>query len=270
LLPRERTIESKAVILGPPDKVFDFATDVKRYATWRDDLSNVEIDEGSDPLSWSETTSGWKLNFRVVKSERPELLPEPKKSDTAVPPKLWKGGVFEVAFESPSGFSGRRTYEFEPTDSGDRTQLKRTDTFEISNPLRRVYAYLAVNLQRSVDTQSEDLGREFLSNAFDAAPTGSAAASPTASPTGMAPTGTAPTVTAPTGTAPSVTAPTGTLPAPIIGVPTPTGPIPAVSAPTAPASPSPSPAPAGTVPSASGTPSPPTPSGSPTPTPSRI
>jgi uncharacterized protein YndB with AHSA1/START domain len=152
LLPRERTIESKTVILAPPEKVFDFVTDVKGYERWRDDAGGIVVDEGSKPPSWSETASGWQMSFREVKRERPKR--------------------FEIEFDSPSGFAGRRTYVFEPTESGDRTNLTRTDVFEIGNPLRRVYSYVAINLQRMINAQMEDLGREFLIDPADAEPTG--------------------------------------------------------------------------------------------------
>jgi uncharacterized protein YndB with AHSA1/START domain len=268
LLPREQTIESKTVILAPPEQVFDFITDIKDYERWRNDVSSVTVEDGKDPPGWSETASGFPFTFRVVKRERPKR--------------------FEVEFESSSGFQGRRTYELEPTDSGDRTKVKRTDVFEIANPLRRVYSYLAINLQRMVDAQLEDMGGEFL-GALDkhpaATPTGSppvGSVSTTPSPTATSsPASTAPgAVPTPTAAAPATTsnAPSAgvTPPSTTPAVPNPTATVPASSRPAATGSPSPA-APAGpallgpsstvpaATPSASGSPS-----ASVSPTPSRI
>jgi hypothetical protein len=197
LLPRERTIESRTVILASPERVFGLVADVKGYATWRDDVGNLQIEQDSAPLAWSETSAGWRLSFREVKRERPQTL--------------------ELEFESPSGFRGRRTYEFIKTnDLGNRTNFKRTDVIEIPNPLRRVYSYLMMNVQSVIDAQTEDLGREFLGelpsiqSQPSVTPTPTAVATPTAA--------TVPSATpSPTGAAAPLE------PLPPIGLPTPTG-----------------------------------------------
>jgi hypothetical protein len=253
LLPRDRTIESKTVVLGPPDKVFDLVTDVRGYERWRDNVSALRIDEGSEPLTWSEKESGWPMNFRVVKRERPKL----ERDKTSPDKLLWSNGVFEVEFESPSGFSGRRTYLFEPTDTGDRTQLTRTDEFVIPNPLRRVYSYLGVNLKRMIDAQLQDLGHEFVGTPFDTPSNGTPQAEPSASsPPGGGHPSASPQM------APSPTAATASA----------TGPAPAVPASTPPASTPSATAvrPSGATPSSTGRPSLPAPSGSASATPSRI
>jgi len=189
LLPRERSIDSKTVVLAPPEQVFDFITDVKGYERWRDDASNIAVAEGSNPPGWSETASGWSMNFREVKRERPTR--------------------FEVEFDSPSGFQGRRTYVLEPTEAGDRTILTRTDVFEIGNPLRRVYSYVALNLQRTINAQMEDLGREFLPDSLEADPSDSAEpAAEGLSPADLLPTGTARRDSTSSGTATGGTTPT--------------------------------------------------------------
>jgi hypothetical protein len=239
LLPRERTIDSKAVILAPPERVFDFITDVKAQANWRNEEPVIEFDEGSTPPSWSEKASGWELKFREVKREDPKR--------------------YEVAFESPSGFQGRRIYVLEPTESGDRTKLTRTDVLEIGNPLKRVYSYLMIDMESVINAQLEDMGREFLSEPLDGKPSGS--------PTDSAPIGPAPVGPAPTSSGSPSPSPTAATPATV---------TPATGTPTGTVSPNPvspgaaAPVPTGTGPAASGTPLQAAPSASPSPTPARI
>jgi hypothetical protein len=230
LLPRERTIESKAVILAPPERVFDFITDVKAQANWRNEEPVIEFDEGSTPPSWSEKASGWELKFREVKREDPKR--------------------YEVAFESPSGFQGRRIYVLEPTESGDRTKLTRTDVLEIGNPLKRVYSYLMIDLESVINAQLEDMGHEFLSEPLDGKSSGS--------PTGSTPIGPAPTSSGSPSPSPTAATPATVIPA--TGTPAGTVSPSTVSPGTA------TPVPTGTGPAASGTPPTAAPSASPSPT----
>jgi|GEM_PF-1251572 len=228
LLPRERTIVSKSVILGTPERVFAVVTDVKGQADWRDDKPKIVVEDGSKPPSWSETSSGKQTTFREAKREQPKR--------------------YEIEFEASDGFQGRRTYVFEPTESGDRTNLTRTDVIEIDNPLRRVESYLMMNLQSVVDAQTEDLGRVFLKEPLDAQPDGT--------PSGTAPAlGSSPTPS-PTA-APAATTPMATRPVPLgTGGAIPAGPVPTGPIPTGPSIP-------GALPNV-------TPSASPSPTPARI
>jgi uncharacterized protein YndB with AHSA1/START domain len=239
LLPRERTIDSKAVILAPPERVFDFITDVKAQANWRNDEPVIDFAEGSQPPSWSEKASGWELKYHEVKREYPKR--------------------YEIAFESPSGFQGRRIYVFEPTESGDRTKLTRTDVLEIGNPLKRVYSYLMIDLESVINAQLEDMGHEFLSEPLDGKPSGSptdsAPISPAPSPSGS------PSSSPTTATPPAATPPTGTP----SGTVSPNTVSPNTVSPGAAA-----PVPTGTGPAASGTPLRAAPSASPSPTPARI
>jgi hypothetical protein len=134
VLPRQRTFYKEAVLRAAPADVFAVVTDVQAQATWRSDLLQVEmLPDGS----WKEIPKrGPALHFR----ERRKV------------PAM----VFEIEMMPTSGFQGYWTGHFSAGPDGT-TRVKFTEVVELPQLFGRLFSYLFVNLDKTMDQYLADL-----------------------------------------------------------------------------------------------------------------
>lgn len=230
LLPEERTAVKTTLIDAPLSRVYQVVTDVDRQAAWRSDLKSVHVERRGELWAWTEDQNSG-TTFTVE-----ETAKEPQKR-------------YEWKYATSNGMRGKWLGEFVAL-SEDRTKLTLTQTVAIENPLRRVAAFIMLNLDTLMDIYLGDLGRyasqsettldPLLRPAASPTPTPAATPAPTAAPApepSPSPSPTA-TVTATATTIPTAVAtptpaasPVAVTPTTIAPPVTPTPSVPAVSVP---------------------------------------
>lgn len=139
LLPAERSSSTTTLIEADPARVFAIITNFEHQPAWRTDVRSIQANQKGELSAWTEEqTSGLSIRFQ-----------ETTKTPTS---------RYIVSFESANGVRGTWDAAFEAS-SEDRTKLTVNETFIIDNPLRRVAAYVLLNLNTNMDTFLGDLNR---------------------------------------------------------------------------------------------------------------
>jgi len=120
------------------EAVFNRVTDIAGQTSWRSDVAEVRVDPGG--RSWVEVTkAGDRIRF-AVKESTPSRR-------------------FVIAYDSPRGFSGEWTGEFDG-DSGSTT-LRLIETVTVPSVLGRVVASILAPAGAHADRYLADLERTF-------------------------------------------------------------------------------------------------------------
>ena len=134
LLPETRSVRRSVVLEAPVARVFSLVADAAGQTGWRSDVAAVEM--APDGRSWRERLGdGETIDFRVVASD--------------------PGRRFEIAFQSPRGFSG--TWRGDFADEGGRTRLDLLETVTVPSVFGRVVGRLLGMPDAHVDRYLADL-----------------------------------------------------------------------------------------------------------------
>jgi len=134
-LPNPRISATAFQVSAPIDAVWDRVTDHKNQVKWRKGLKEVSIN-ADDPNQWTEIPiEGPSITFRTTKSI--------------------KHSIYRINIIPISGFQGYSTIEFH--EEGTNTQLIFFEVADITNPFRRILAYLFYNPKSSMKTYQKEL-----------------------------------------------------------------------------------------------------------------
>ncbi len=138
LLPKGHVAASRARFSAPPERVFAVISDVAGAASWRKDISRVEMLPSADgKTTFREQRPHDAITFRVEAIEPPRRMLV-RIADTGLP------------------FGGSWTYELAPIGSG--TELTIIERGEVYNPVFRFMSRFVVSQHASIDTYLRALG----------------------------------------------------------------------------------------------------------------
>lgn len=139
LLPVGHVASSEATFDRPPSEVFAAIADVKDYASWRADLSRVEVLSAGPKMRWIESGSSGDITFEIEQASPPSLL-RARIADPSLP------------------FGGSWTYEVTPSGSGTRVRI--TERGEVYNPLFRVLSRFVFGHTATMEQFLRNLGQK--------------------------------------------------------------------------------------------------------------
>lgn len=139
LLPEERVFVKTTLIDAPLSRVYEIVTDVDKQAAWRSDVKTVHVERRGDLWAWTEEQNGGTTFTLEEIAKRPQKF-------------------YEFKYTTSSGVRGHWIGEFDSLND-ERTKLTLTQTVVIENPLRRVAAYVMMNLDTVMDIYLGDLNR---------------------------------------------------------------------------------------------------------------
>ena len=128
-LPRDHVVIMRISFSSPPKRVWSLISDFANTPSWRTDVTGVRIDNPSNPLRFTESSTQGDVPFEVVSQE---------------PPK--RQVVRVIDDEQP--FGGTWMWELEPEGAGSRMTI--TEEGFIKNPLFRT---MGVIFFRPTDTK---------------------------------------------------------------------------------------------------------------------
>lgn len=139
-LPVAHRATRTATYAAPPDRVFALIADVQQYATWRPDVTTVEI----------LPAEGGLLRFREHGANGPIVF----RVETSVPPQR-----FVVRIADPSQpFGGTWTHELRPVGDGG-TEHTITEDGEVYNPIFRTLSRFVFSPTASIEAFQLALSR---------------------------------------------------------------------------------------------------------------
>lgn len=139
LLPVGHVASAEATFDRAPAEVFAVIADVRRYAEWRPDVTQVEVLSESAPVRWKEHGSNGVIAFELEESTPPSRL-RARIADPSLP------------------FGGSWTYEVTPSGSG--THVRITERGEVYNPIFRVASRFVFGHTATLEQFLRNLGRK--------------------------------------------------------------------------------------------------------------
>lgn len=138
-LPAQRTFTRTHVFKSPVEKVFEMVTNVEGQASWRSDLKAVQLNSPeAGKERWTE----------ILKNQPPIQFQSTAKI---------LNQRFEMKLKG-QGFTGHWVGEFEPSPN-QGTRVSFTETTTVNHPFARVFAYLFVDLNKSIERYIQDLAK---------------------------------------------------------------------------------------------------------------
>ena len=137
ILPAQRTFVKQATLKSTVEQVFRVVTEFRQQADWRSDVQAIQP---IDATTWTE----------VPKNGTPITFTTKQKIENQ---------VFEIAIIAPTSFQGYWIGTFEKTtNNGTKVVFKEVVT--VNNPFLRVFSFLFVDLDKTMDTYLHDLRRK--------------------------------------------------------------------------------------------------------------
>ena len=137
LFPRQHRAVREITLHRPAHEVYAVARDFGTAASWRPDLSRVDL---LDEKHFREHSKNGTVTYEIV-----EDVPNAK--------------IVTRIVERDLGYSGSWTYEFRP--SGNDTRVRITEDGEVSNILFRFMSRFIFGHTGTIETYLAALGRKF-------------------------------------------------------------------------------------------------------------
>ena len=138
LLPKGHVAARRARFLAPPERVFAIVSDVGATASWRKEISRVEMLPAEDGRTMFREQSGHDaVTYRVEAIDPPRRMLV-RIADTGLP------------------FGGTWTYDLAPHGSG--TALTITENGEVYNPVFRFMSRFVFSQHATIDAYLRALG----------------------------------------------------------------------------------------------------------------
>ena len=135
-LPATVTIAREAVVPASTGRVYALVTDVAAQRRWRSDVRAVTVLDGGH--AWIEHMKGGDIRFDTI-----ERVPN---------------ALFEIAYRSDRGFSGRWRGEFAP-DGPNAARVSVVETTTTPSPITRLIGRLVAPPGAHADLYLADLRR---------------------------------------------------------------------------------------------------------------
>lgn len=130
MIPSHQQATRVELIRAPLDTVWDAISELSRQTEWRTDLKSVQLKDDDDGMRWIEIPArGGKVTLRKVKEvEKKELLLQMERGSTV------QGTRLAILSAVPGG-----------------TRITFTETSELKNPVKRLFAQLGSKLDRRLN-----------------------------------------------------------------------------------------------------------------------
>lgn len=138
LLPKAHTASRTAQYSAAPEAVFAAISDVGQYASWRSDVTAVDLMPSDDGSVFRETGSNGPITYRIEVLERPTRMVS-RIADPSLP------------------FGGKWTFEIAAAGSG--STLTITEDGEVYNPIFRFISHFFMSPTATIETFQNDLGK---------------------------------------------------------------------------------------------------------------
>lgn len=138
LLPKAHTASRTAQYSSGPEAVFAAIADVRQYASWRSDVTAVDLLPSDEGTMFRETGANGHTTYRIEALERPTRMVS-RIADPSLP------------------FGGKWTFEIAAAGSG--STLTITEDGEVYNPIFRFISHFFMSPTASIETFQNDLGK---------------------------------------------------------------------------------------------------------------
>lgn len=138
LLPKAHTASRTAQYSSGPDVVFAAIADVGQYASWRSDVTAVDLLPSDEGTMFRETGVNGHTTYRIEALERPTRMVS-RIADPSLP------------------FGGKWTFEIAAAGSG--STLTITEDGEVYNPIFRFISHFFMSPTATIETFQNDLGK---------------------------------------------------------------------------------------------------------------
>lgn len=138
-LPNERTFIKTAQFKNSPQEIWDIMTDVKGQESWRNDVKSIQmISDKKGAEKWTEIPKkGQSITFQVKTYQAPNR--------------------YDIEIVD-SGFSGY--WEGRINKENGITKVEFKEVIVVKNPFFKVFAYLFVDLNQTMDLYLENLKKK--------------------------------------------------------------------------------------------------------------
>ena len=137
LLPRAHTASRTAQYAAAPEAVFAAISDVGQYASWRSDVTAVELLPSGDGTMFREAGPGGQITYRIETLEPPARMVS-RIADPSLP------------------FGGSWTFEVVAA-AGGGSALTITEDGEVYNPIFRFISHFFMSPTATLETYQNDL-----------------------------------------------------------------------------------------------------------------
>ena len=142
-LPKHHRVTLKRAYGATPSALYALITDVAAYASWRSDLTKVEVlGEESGRLRWRETSKSNGPITYVMDESLPNRKMVARIADTNLP------------------FGGAWTYEIAPVGP-DGVGLSITEEGDVYNPIFRFVSRFVMGHTATIERYLDDVGKRF-------------------------------------------------------------------------------------------------------------
>nr|CAA6829153.1 MAG: Unknown protein [uncultured Thiotrichaceae bacterium] len=130
MIPQHQQATRVELVRAPLDTVWDAISELSRQTEWRTDLKSVQLKDDDDGMRWIEVPlRGSKITLRKMKEvEKKELLLQMERGSTV------QGTRLAILSAVPGG-----------------TRITFTETAELKNPIKRLFAQLGGKLDRRLN-----------------------------------------------------------------------------------------------------------------------
>ena len=139
LLPKAHTASRTAQYAAAPEAVFAAISDVGQYASWRSDVTSVELLPSDDGTVFRETGSSGQTTYRI---------------ETLVPPARMVSRIADPSLP----FGGSWTFDVVAT-AGGGSALTITEDGEVYNPIFRFISHFFMSPTTGIELFQTDLAR---------------------------------------------------------------------------------------------------------------
>lgn len=140
ILPKQRTFSRNQTFKAPIEKVFEVVTDLKGQESWRSDVKEIQV---------KSAVHGKEIWIEIPKNQPPIHFRSIAKIQNQ---------LYEMDIEG-QGFNGHWVGTFEKGNDGT-TKVNFTEIATVPNPFLRVFAYLFIDLGKSIDLYINDLSKK--------------------------------------------------------------------------------------------------------------
>jgi len=130
MIPQHQQATRVELVRAPLETVWDAVSELSRQTEWRTDLKSVQLKDDDDGMRWIEVPlRGSKITLRKMKEvEQKELLLQMERGSTV------QGTRLAILSAVPGG-----------------TRITFTETSDLKNPMRRLFAQLGSKLDRRLN-----------------------------------------------------------------------------------------------------------------------
>lgn len=139
MLPKAHTASRTAQYAAAPEAVFAAVSDVGKYASWRSDVTTVDLLPSDDGKVFREAGSGGQTTYRI---------------ETLDPPTRMVSRIADPSLP----FGGSWTFEVAAV-AGGGSRLTITEDGEVYNPIFRFISRFFMSPTAAIETFQNDLAR---------------------------------------------------------------------------------------------------------------